>query len=69
MYGNYGRQEDLEVVQKNDIELKGSVLLLRTGKLSFAEQVCVCRARGGLMRRVSLYQSFRDLTCFHVSDC
>lgn len=40
MYGNYGRQEDLDVVQKKNVELKGSVLLLRTGKISFAEQVC-----------------------------
>lgn len=41
MYGNYGRQEDLDVLQKKNVELKGSVMLLRTGKISFAEQVCV----------------------------
>lgn len=40
VYGNYGRQEDLDVLQKKNVELKGSVLLLRTGKISFAEQVC-----------------------------
>lgn len=39
MYGNYGRQEDLEVLQKKNVELKGCVLLLRAGKISFAEQV------------------------------
>lgn len=38
MYGNYGRQEDLDFLQKNNIELNGSVLLLRAGKISFAEQ-------------------------------
>lgn len=39
MYGNYGRQEDLDVLQKKSVELKDSVLLLRSGKISFAEQV------------------------------
>uniref|UniRef100_A0AAQ5XQ32 Transferrin receptor protein 1 n=1 Tax=Amphiprion ocellaris TaxID=80972 RepID=A0AAQ5XQ32_AMPOC len=39
VYGNYGRPEDLEVVKKKNVELKGSVLLLRAGKISFAEQV------------------------------
>lgn len=41
MYGNYGRREDLEVLQKSNIVLEGSVLLLRAGNISFAEQVCV----------------------------
>ncbi|XP_059183204.1 transferrin receptor 1b [Centropristis striata] len=39
VYGNYGRQGDLDVLQKKNIELEGSVLLLRAGKISFAEQV------------------------------
>ncbi|XP_034998627.1 transferrin receptor 1b [Hippoglossus stenolepis] len=39
VYGNYGRQEDLDVLQKKSIELKDSVLLLRRGKITFAEQV------------------------------
>ncbi|XP_034070028.1 transferrin receptor 1b [Gymnodraco acuticeps] len=39
VYGNYGRQEDLEVLQKKNVELKDSVLLLRAGNISFAEQV------------------------------
>ncbi|XP_041824590.1 transferrin receptor 1b [Melanotaenia boesemani] len=38
VYGNYGRKEDLDVVQKV-VELKDSVLLLRAGNLTFAEQV------------------------------
>ncbi|XP_017269631.1 transferrin receptor 1b [Kryptolebias marmoratus] len=38
VYGSYGRQEDLELVQKS-IDLTGSVLLLRAGKISFAQQV------------------------------
>lgn len=38
VYGNYGRQEDLDVLQKNNIEVQGSVMLLRAGKISFAEQ-------------------------------
>ncbi|XP_033964433.1 transferrin receptor 1b [Pseudochaenichthys georgianus] len=39
VYGNYGRQEDLEVLQKKNVQLKDSVLLLRAGNISFAEQV------------------------------
>lgn len=39
VYGNCGRQEDLDVLQKMNIELKDSVLLLRAGNFSFAEQV------------------------------
>lgn len=41
MYGNYGRQEDLQVLQNSNVGLDGSVLLLRAGKISFAEQVGV----------------------------
>lgn len=40
VYGNYGRREDLDVVQKRNVELKGCVLLVRAGKISYAEQVC-----------------------------
>lgn len=39
MYGNYGRQQDLDILQHNRVLVNGSVLLLRTGKISFAEQV------------------------------
>ncbi|XP_010769573.1 transferrin receptor protein 1-like [Notothenia coriiceps] len=39
VYGNYGRLEDLDVLQEKRVELKDSVLLLRAGKISFAEQV------------------------------
>ncbi|XP_070784193.1 transferrin receptor 1b [Enoplosus armatus] len=46
VYGNYGRQEDLDVLQKKNVELKGSVLLLRAGKISFAEQVDNAATKG-----------------------
>ncbi|XP_074549711.1 transferrin receptor 1b [Halichoeres trimaculatus] len=39
VYANYGRPEDLLVVQEKKVEMKGSVLLLRAGNISFAEQV------------------------------
>ncbi|XP_015246142.1 PREDICTED: transferrin receptor protein 1-like [Cyprinodon variegatus] len=38
VYGNYGRQEDLDFVQRK-VNLKGSVLLLRAGKITLAQQV------------------------------
>ncbi|XP_014871916.1 transferrin receptor protein 1-like isoform X2 [Poecilia latipinna] len=38
VYGNYGRQKDLDFVQ-GKVDLKGAVLLLRAGKITFAQQV------------------------------
>uniref|UniRef100_A0AAX7U8J1 Transferrin receptor 1b n=1 Tax=Astatotilapia calliptera TaxID=8154 RepID=A0AAX7U8J1_ASTCA len=46
VYGNYGRKEDLDIVNKNKVELKGCVLLVRAGKISFAEQVANAADRG-----------------------
>uniref|UniRef100_A0A669C7W2 Transferrin receptor 1b n=1 Tax=Oreochromis niloticus TaxID=8128 RepID=A0A669C7W2_ORENI len=46
VYGNYGRKEDLDIVNKNKVELKGCMLLVRAGKLSFAEQVANAADRG-----------------------
>lgn len=39
MYGNYGRPQDLDVLQDKNVSLRDSVLLLRAGQISFAEQV------------------------------
>ncbi|XP_034562053.1 transferrin receptor 1b [Notolabrus celidotus] len=39
VYGNYGRPKDFEAVQKKSVELNGSVVLLRAGNITFAEQV------------------------------
>ncbi|XP_062235873.1 transferrin receptor 1b [Platichthys flesus] len=58
VYGNYGRQEDLEVLQKKSIELKGSVLLLRKGKISFAEQVDNAERKGAAA--VLIYPDSQD---------
>ncbi|XP_041817585.1 transferrin receptor 1b [Chelmon rostratus] len=58
VYGNYGRQEDLDVLQKKNIELKGSVLLLRTGKISFAEQVDNAATKGA--SAVLIYPDVED---------
>ncbi|XP_054621459.1 transferrin receptor protein 1-like [Dunckerocampus dactyliophorus] len=46
VYGFYGRPQDLDALQKENVEVKGSVLLLRAGNLSFAEQVANAEARG-----------------------
>nr|XP_046227572.1 transferrin receptor 1b [Scatophagus argus] len=58
VYGNYGRQEDLDVLQKKDIELKGNVLLLRTGKITFAEQVDNAATKGA--SAVLIYPDVQD---------
>lgn len=41
MFANYGRQGDLRVLQDSRVGLEGSVVLLRAGNISFAEQVGV----------------------------
>ncbi|TDG97504.1 hypothetical protein EPR50_G00226640 [Perca flavescens] len=64
VYGNYGRQEDLDVLQKKNIELKDSVLLLRAGKISFAEQVDNAATKGA--SAVLIYPDAQDYT--HVAD-
>ncbi|KAM4606072.1 transferrin receptor protein 2-like [Polymixia lowei] len=46
VYGNYGRPQDLDVVQKKNIEMKGCVMLLRAGRVSFAQQVANAAGRG-----------------------
>ncbi|XP_062335426.1 transferrin receptor 1b [Osmerus eperlanus] len=39
VYANYGRREDLQELQNQNVELKNKVVLLRAGRLNFAEQV------------------------------
>ncbi|XP_075936537.1 transferrin receptor 1b [Anarhichas minor] len=46
VYGNYGRQEDLDVLHSKKIELTECVLLLRAGIISFAEQVDNAATKG-----------------------
>ncbi|KAM9332227.1 transferrin receptor 1b isoform 2-T4 [Pholidichthys leucotaenia] len=58
VYGNYGCKEDLDVVQKSNVELKGCVLLLRAGKISFAEQVKNAASKGA--SAVLIYPDFQE---------
>ncbi|KAM3593197.1 uncharacterized protein V6R79_007719 [Siganus canaliculatus] len=58
VYGNYGRQDDLDVLQKKNVELRGSVLLLRAGKISFAEQVDNAATKGA--SAVLIYPDVND---------
>ncbi|CAB1349848.1 unnamed protein product, partial [Coregonus sp. 'balchen'] len=47
VYGNYGRQEDLVLLQSLKVELNGTVILLRaTGQISLAQQVANVAALG-----------------------
>ncbi|XP_056155544.1 transferrin receptor 1b [Lampris incognitus] len=46
VYGSYGRKEDLDVLQKKNIDLRGSVMLLRAGSISFAQQVANAAEKG-----------------------
>ncbi|XP_061569243.1 transferrin receptor 1b [Cololabis saira] len=58
VYGNYGRVEDLAYVQNSKVELNGSVLLLRAGKISFAEQVDNAATKGA--SAVLIYPDSQD---------
>ncbi|KAM4533534.1 transferrin receptor 1b [Odontesthes bonariensis] len=58
VYGNYGLKEDLDFVQKRNVELKGSVLLLRAGKISFAEKVSNAATNGAAA--VLIYPDSQD---------
>ncbi|XP_049420894.1 transferrin receptor 1b [Epinephelus fuscoguttatus] len=64
VYGNYGRQEDLDDLQKMDIEMKDSVLLLRAGNITFAEQVNNAAKKGAVA--VLIYPDRQDFD--YVAD-
>uniref|UniRef100_UPI0037E89A65 transferrin receptor 1b n=1 Tax=Semicossyphus pulcher TaxID=241346 RepID=UPI0037E89A65 len=64
VYGNYGRQKDLDVLQEKNVELKGSVLLLRAGNIAFAEQVDNAATKGA--SAVLIYPDIQDLK--YVAD-
>ncbi|XP_075996480.1 transferrin receptor protein 1-like [Genypterus blacodes] len=46
VYGNYGRQVDLSVLERTGVELRGCVMLLRAGRLGFPQQVANAAAKG-----------------------
>ncbi|XP_077410019.1 transferrin receptor 1b [Vanacampus margaritifer] len=58
VYAAYGRPEDLDAVTNANVAVKGSVLLLRAGKLTFAEQVANAEARGAVA--VLIYPDAED---------
>ncbi|XP_036073370.1 transferrin receptor 1b isoform X2 [Oryzias melastigma] len=62
VYANYGRQTDLDLVEKI-VELNGSVLLIRAGNFSFAEQVENAASRGA--SAVLIYPDVED---FNLND-
>ncbi|XP_041670526.1 transferrin receptor protein 1-like [Cheilinus undulatus] len=64
VYGNYGRQKDLDFLKKKSIELEGSVLLLRAGNITFAEQVNIAAANGAAA--VLIYPDIQDFK--YVAD-
>ncbi|XP_037312516.2 transferrin receptor 1b [Pungitius pungitius] len=58
VYGNYGRPQDLEVLQNKKVALRDSVLLLRAGQISFAEQVDNAATKGAAA--VLIYPDAQD---------
>lgn len=39
VYANYGQKEDLEILQREGLNLTGSIALLRAGQISLAQKV------------------------------
>ena len=40
MFASYGQVMDLKLLQDKGFSLEGKILLVKTGKISFAEKVC-----------------------------
>lgn len=64
VYGNYGRPEDFEVLLSNKIDLKDSVVIIRSGKISFAQKVANAEEKGAAA--VLIYPDKADYA--YVSD-
>lgn len=47
VYANYGEESDFNFLQDKNIDLNGRVVLVRAGRISFAEKV------GGLERKMT----------------
>lgn len=60
VYGNYGRKDDLNAVRSKNVVIKDSVLLLRAGKISFAEQVNNAESMGAVA--VLIYPDSQDFS-------
>lgn len=64
VYGNYGRPEDFDVVEGYKIALKDSVVIMRSGNISFAQKVANAEARGAAA--VLIYPDSADYS--YVAD-
>ncbi|KAJ0059831.1 hypothetical protein NL108_013662, partial [Boleophthalmus pectinirostris] len=58
VYANYGRPEDFAVLSKNKIDVKNSVLIVRSGNISFAQKVANAEERGAVA--VLIYPDSQD---------
>ncbi|XP_073720037.1 transferrin receptor 1b isoform X1 [Misgurnus anguillicaudatus] len=48
VYANYGELQDLEIVNANKVNLNGSVVLMRAGKISMAQKVANVASKGAI---------------------
>ncbi|XP_074859919.1 transferrin receptor protein 1 isoform X2 [Carettochelys insculpta] len=62
VYANYGQAEDFQELKAKKISINGSVVLVRAGKISFAEKVA--NAEGLNAVGVLIYQESADLSLF-----
>ncbi|XP_043540878.1 transferrin receptor protein 2-like [Chiloscyllium plagiosum] len=46
VYGYYGRNEDFETLKKHNVPVQGNIVILRVGRISFAEKVASAEQYG-----------------------
>ncbi|XP_051900782.1 transferrin receptor protein 2 [Pristis pectinata] len=59
VYGNYGRQEDFRKLNQLGIKVQDNIVLIRIGKISFAEKVAAAQEHGAI--GVLLYPDPADI--------
>lgn len=58
VYANYGRPEDFAVLESSNVDVNGSVVMMRCGNISFAQMVANAEAKGAVA--VLLYPDDKD---------
>uniref|UniRef100_A0A8C6UPZ7 Transferrin receptor protein 1 n=1 Tax=Neogobius melanostomus TaxID=47308 RepID=A0A8C6UPZ7_9GOBI len=60
VYANYGLPEDFAVLASNKVEMEGSVVMMRCGKISFAQKVANAEGKGAVA--VLIHPDNKDMT-------
>uniref|UniRef100_A0A8B9T5X9 Transferrin receptor protein 1 n=1 Tax=Anas platyrhynchos TaxID=8839 RepID=A0A8B9T5X9_ANAPL len=66
VYANYGQKEDFQKLEKSAIELNGTIVIVRAGKITLAEKVVNAKEKGavGVLMYLDPYKNTDDLVPF-----